>query len=345
MHLDRAGKVGKFPTATVNTQRDELKNAFWPNPGTAGPYIASDFSMLRSGISRSMRDKQPLIELDGDLDLFGDGSIYVHRAVSHTPGIQLIRLPKTGLLILTSDVCYRARSATQKRRPIACGSNWQGRNELTAWNLRTDSAQIRQPRCFEMASMVVLDLLGGVALLLWGLHMVRSGIMRAFGSNLRRVLGLAMRDRLTAFLAGLGITAVLQSSTATGLMTASFAGAGLMDLVPALAVMLGANVGTTLIVQALSFNVSTAAPALFLIGLIAFNRGRRTWIRDVGRVAIGLGLMLLALHILLDALAPAENAPGVRVLLAAITGEPILCLPTHNSSRQSQPSRSCLAPI
>jgi phosphate:Na+ symporter len=176
-----------------------------------------------------------------------------------------------------------------------------------------------------MASMVVLDLLGGVALLLWGLHMVRSGIMRAFGSNLRRVLGFAMRDRLTAFLAGLGITAVLQSSTATGLMTGSFAAAGLMDLVPALAVMLGANVGTTLIVQALSFNVSSAAPALFLIGLIAFNRGRRTWIRDVGRVAIGLGLMLLALHILLDTLAPAENAPGVRMLLAAITGEPILC--------------------
>jgi len=177
-----------------------------------------------------------------------------------------------------------------------------------------------------MASMVVLDLMGAVALLLWGLHMVRSGIMRTFGSDLRRLLGIATHNRFTAFFAGIGITAVLQSSTATGLMTSSFAARGLMDLVPALAVMLGANVGTTLIVQVLSFNVSAVAPVLFLLGLAAFNLGRRTWIRDVGRAAIGLGLMLLALHILLDTLAPAENAPSVRTLLHAITGDPLLCV-------------------
>jgi phosphate:Na+ symporter len=177
-----------------------------------------------------------------------------------------------------------------------------------------------------MASMVVLDLMGAVALLLWGLHMVRTGIMRTFGKDLRRVLGIATRNRFTAFFAGFGITAVLQSSTATGLMASSFAARGLMDLVPALAVMLGANVGTTLIVQVLSFNVSAAAPALFLIGLVAFNRGRRTWVRDVGRTVIGLGLMLLALHILLDTLAPAEEAPSVRTLLQAITGDPLLCV-------------------
>jgi phosphate:Na+ symporter len=90
--------------------------------------------------------------------------------------------------------------------------------------------------------------------------------------------------------------------------------------------MLGANVGTTLIVQVLSFNVSAIAPALFLGGLIAFRRGGRTRTRDLGRVAIGVGLMLLALHILLDTLAPAEDAPAVRALLSAITGEPLLCL-------------------
>jgi len=174
--------------------------------------------------------------------------------------------------------------------------------------------------------MVLLDLMGGVALLLWGLHMVRSGIMRAFGSDLRRVLSRALRNRLMAFVAGLGITAVLQSSTATGLMTTSLVTRGLVGLVPGLALMLGANVGTTLIVQVLSFNVSTVSSVLFLIGLIAFNRGRRTWVRDVGRALIGLGLMLLALHILLDTLAPAEQAPGTRELLAVITKEPILCV-------------------
>src|SRR5258706_6304676 len=177
-----------------------------------------------------------------------------------------------------------------------------------------------------MGSIVLLDLMGGVALLLWGLHMVRSGIMRAFGSELRSVLGTALRNRFLALLAGIGVTALLQSSTATGLLMTSFAARGLVDLVPALAVMLGANIGTTLMVQALSFDISAVAPALFLAGLLAFNFGGRRLVRDLGRVAIGLGLMLLSLHILMDLLAPAENAPSVRALLAAITGAPVLCV-------------------
>ena len=177
-----------------------------------------------------------------------------------------------------------------------------------------------------MGSIVLLDLMGGVALLLWGLRMVRSGIMRAFGSELRRVLNTALRNRFLALLAGIVVTAVLQSSTATGLLMTSFAARGLVDLVPALAVMLGANIGTTLIVQVLSFDISAVAPVLFLVGLAAFNLGGRTMTRDLGRVAIGLGLMLLSLHILLDTLAPAENAPSVGALLSAITGEPVLCV-------------------
>lgn len=177
-----------------------------------------------------------------------------------------------------------------------------------------------------MSSLVLLDLLGGVALLLWGLHMVHSGIVRAFGSDLRRFLGTALRNRFLAFFAGVIVTALLQSSTATGLMTASFVTGGAVDLVPALAIMLGANVGTTLIVQALSFNVTAIAPLLFLVGVIAFKRGGQTRTRDLGRVAIGIGLMLLSLHILLDTLAPAEEAPVIRSLLAAITGDTLLCV-------------------
>ena len=174
--------------------------------------------------------------------------------------------------------------------------------------------------------MILLDLVGGVALLLWGLHMVQSGVVRAFGSSLRRFLGTALRNRFLAFFAGMFVTALLQSSTATGLMTASFVTGGSVDLVAALAIMLGANVGTTLIVQILSFNVSAVAPLLLVIGVTAFKRGRQTRARDLGRVAIGVGLMLLALHILLDTLAPAENAPVVRSLLTAATAEPVLCL-------------------
>ena len=177
-----------------------------------------------------------------------------------------------------------------------------------------------------MGSIAILDMLGGVALLLWGLRMVRSGIMRAFGAELRRLLSRALSNRFLALLAGIGVTALLQSSTATGLMMTSFAARGLVDLVPALAVMLGANIGTTLIVQAFSFGISAVAPILFVAGLLAFNLGGRTRTHDLGRVAIGLGLMLLSLHVLLNTLAAAENAPSMRVLLAAIASEPVLCV-------------------
>src|SRR5688572_22324262 len=121
-----------------------------------------------------------------------------------------------------------------------------------------------------MTTIVLLDLLGGVALLLWGLHMVQTGILRAFGPDLRVLLSKALGNRVSAFCAGLGLTTILQSSTATGLMTASFASEGIVGLVPALAIMLGANVGTTLIVQLFSFNVAAAAPVLFIVGLLAF---------------------------------------------------------------------------
>ncbi|HWY93902.1 MAG TPA: Na/Pi cotransporter family protein [Steroidobacteraceae bacterium] len=177
-----------------------------------------------------------------------------------------------------------------------------------------------------MGSTVILDLMGGVALLLWGLHMVHSGIVRAFGADLRRLLGIALQNRFRAFLAGAFVTALLQSSTATGLMAASFVTGGTLDLVPALAVMLGANVGTTLVVQILSFNIAVVTPVLLLTGVIAFKRGGRTRTRDLGRAVIGIGLMLLALHIFLGALVTTESVPISRALLGAITNQPILCL-------------------
>lgn len=130
-----------------------------------------------------------------------------------------------------------------------------------------------------MGTLVLLDLMGGVALLLWGLHMVRTGVLRAFGPNLRQLLSTAFANRFAAFAAGLGLTALLQSSTATGLIAASFTSEGLVGLVPALSIMLGANVGTTLIVQVFSFNISAASPALFVLGLLAFRAGARTCAR------------------------------------------------------------------
>jgi len=174
------------------------------------------------------------------------------------------------------------------------------------------------------ATLTLVDLAGTIALLLWGVHMVQTGIQRAFGPHLRRVLGRAFGDRVRAFLAGLGVTAILQSSTATGLMAASFAAGGLVDLVPGLAIMLGANLGTTLIVQVLSFDISKVAPLFILLGVVLFRRGRQSRPRDLGRVAIGLGLMLIALQQLLMLVTPYEDVPSLRMLMGAIATQPII---------------------
>lgn len=171
--------------------------------------------------------------------------------------------------------------------------------------------------------LTLLDLAGSVALLLWGVHMVQTGVQRAFGARLRSFLGTALRNRVSAFFAGIAATAILQSSTATGLMVTGFAAGGLVDLVPALAVMLGANVGTTLIVQLLSFDVSQIAPVLVLVGFLMFRRAT-AGPRDFGRVLIGLGLMLTALHQLLDLVTPYEDVPSLRMLLGAVATEPLL---------------------
>ena len=172
--------------------------------------------------------------------------------------------------------------------------------------------------------MTLLDLAGSVALLLWGVRMVQTGVQRAFGARLQTALGTALRTPARAFLTGVCVTALLQSSTATGLMVAGFAAGGLVDLVPALAVMLGANVGTTLIVQLLSFDLSAATPALILIGVLMFQRSQTSRTHDLGRVAIGLGLMLLALRQLLYLITPFEDAPSLRLLLGAIATQPWL---------------------
>jgi phosphate:Na+ symporter len=173
-------------------------------------------------------------------------------------------------------------------------------------------------------TLTLVDLGGAIALLIWGVHMVQTGITRAFGPQLRRMLSYALGNRFKAFLAGVGVTSILQSSTATGLMVTAFAAGGLVDLVPALAVMLGANVGTTLIVQVLSFDVSRVSFLFILIGVFMFRRSGVTRTRDLGRVGIGLGLMLIALQHLLSMIIPFEDVPSLRMLLGAVTTDPLI---------------------
>ena len=184
-------------------------------------------------------------------------------------------------------------------------------------------------QCYTVAAMtlalMLINLAGSVALLLWGVRMVQTGVQRAFGAKLNSFLAKALHNRSEAFLTGIGVTAILQSSTATGLMVTGFAAGGLVGLVPALAVMLGANVGTTLIVQVLSFDIAEVAPGLILVGVVLFRRAS-AGLRDFGRVLIGLGLLLMALHQFVELLSPYEDVAGLRPLMATISAQPLLAV-------------------
>ena len=164
--------------------------------------------------------------------------------------------------------------------------------------------------------LTLIDLAGAIALLLWGSHMVQTGVQRAFGPRLKNFLGMPCGIVSGLLWRASASPRCCQSSTATGLMTTGFTASGMVELVPALAVMLGANVGTTLVVQLLSFNVAALAPTLILIGVLMFRRDTGTPARDLGRVFIGLGLMFLALQQLLQIMTATEDTPSLRLLRA-----------------------------
>src|SRR3954462_5365660 len=150
----------------------------------------------------------------------------------------------------------------------------------------------------------LLNLLASVALLVWGTHIVRTGILRVFGADLRRILSKSVANRASAFLAGLGVTGLVQSSSATALIASSFVSQNLIGLSAALAIMLGADVGTALMTQLFSLDLSWLWPLLILVGVILYLSRRETKIGESGRVAIGLGLMLLALQLIGTATKP-----------------------------------------
>ncbi len=170
----------------------------------------------------------------------------------------------------------------------------------------------------------LLNLLAAIALLVWGTHIVRTGVLRVFGENLRKVLSRSFSNRLSAMLAGLGVTSVVQSSTATCLIVASFVGKGLVTTGAALAVMLGADMGTSLMAVVLSFDLSWLSPLLIFVGVVMFISRQNTQAGRIGRVLIGLGLITLALQLIVGATRPLTQSGAVRALLVALPNEVLL---------------------
>jgi phosphate:Na+ symporter len=163
-------------------------------------------------------------------------------------------------------------------------------------------------------------------LLLWGLRMVRIGITDAWGNEVRTALGASLSNRFKAFFTGLGVTVLLQSSSATALLTASFSGQGIINTGPALAVLLGADVGTTLVAQVLTFDLSVLSPMLIAIGVGMYTYSDSGRSRDIGRLVLGIGMMLLALKLILAASTPMRESVIVQSIFSSLGNDLILAV-------------------
>jgi len=170
----------------------------------------------------------------------------------------------------------------------------------------------------------LLNLLSALALLVWGTHIVRTDVLRVYGAQLRRILSTSIKRRGLAFLAGVGVTSLVQSSNATAVIVCSFVAQGLVGLTPALTIMLGADVGTALMTGVLSFDLSWISPLLIFGGVVVYLSRRHTSVGRLARAVIGLGLILLALELITAATRPMIQGAGIKVLFSTLTGDIIL---------------------
>lgn len=179
------------------------------------------------------------------------------------------------------------------------------------------------------ATLTLLNIIGAVALLLWGTRMVRLGFTRAYATSLQKLIAKSTNNRVKAFLAGLGVTTVLQSSTATTVICSSFASKHMITLSAAIAVIIGADIGTTIVAQILIFDLSWLMPLLLVSGVLLhhfYEHGGRK--RHIARALIGLGLILLSLTLIKTSGSGLADSQTLPLIMKPLEDEPILALLT-----------------
>lgn len=172
----------------------------------------------------------------------------------------------------------------------------------------------------------MLNIIAGVSLLLWGVTLLRLGVTRGFGAELRRFLSICSNNRITAFIAGLIMTTMLQSSMATTLIVTGFAGQGMVNTSTGIAIILGADVGTTLVAQVLSFDISIATPILMVAGYVLYTLEHNGRFKNVGRIMIGLTFMLMALAWIRQAAAPLKESEVLPLILEPLGRDPFFAV-------------------
>jgi phosphate:Na+ symporter len=175
---------------------------------------------------------------------------------------------------------------------------------------------------------ILISILGGVTLLLWGCRMIRTGVMRAFGAGLQKFLGGGSTSRWRSVLAGTVVGVALQSSTAMALLVSPFVSHGAIALSVALAIMLGADLGSAIAAGIFSTGISAAWPILAFGGYVlhATYEGRRIRVQNAGRILLGLGLLFLGLRTIGSAARDLSASPIISAVIEAASSEPLLAV-------------------
>jgi phosphate:Na+ symporter len=172
-------------------------------------------------------------------------------------------------------------------------------------------------------SLVLLHLAGAIALLLYATRMVRTGVERAYGDVLRRRLRATLRNPFAAILAGTGLAVVLQSATAVSLLVGSFVASGIVGGAAGLIAVLGADLGSALVVKILTFDLTIVAPVCLFLGTAIFlATERREW-RQFGRILVGIGLLILSLQLIGEASEPLRESALLPVIVNYLAGDPV----------------------
>ncbi len=165
----------------------------------------------------------------------------------------------------------------------------------------------------------ILALLGGIGLFLFGMNIMSTGLRSAAGDNLQTILERATKNKIMAIVIGLGMTVLIQSSSATDMMVIGFVNSGMMNLTQAIGVIMGANIGTTITAQITAFNLSTFTPILILIGAVMYLFiKKRTW-KYIGSIILGFGMLFEGITLMKAAILPLSETVWFSSFLTALS--------------------------
>ena len=172
---------------------------------------------------------------------------------------------------------------------------------------------------------LILTLMGGLGLFLFGMNFMSQGLQKAAGAKLRSVLTAISKNKYIAVLFGALFTAIIQSSGATTVMVVTFVNAGLMELTQAVGIIFGANIGTTITAQLVSFNLTAIAPVILFVGVVMFLFMKKPIFKKIGEVVIGFGALFMGISMMSGAMSQLNNYPAVINTLAQLTN-PVLAI-------------------